>query len=376
MKSWAWTRTSRSSDLVAANRALSGPCVGRLRGRRSSRRNPRKTERSPARCSVVGSFAVTDQRRPNVTKSRELLDSPPLGSQHTGFRPRKHPVTICIAAICQSIPGGPPCVIGATDRKVTAGDIQFEPPMSKIWQLASGVVALVAGDSDAQSEICSYVLRKQPQDVVATVRAYCDELGKYNRRQAERAILFPLGMNMKSFLSSQKGMSPDFIEQIRYEIKKERAEIKTIICGVDHQFGAQIFVVDWNSKAYSNSSIGFAAIGDGEWHASSQFMFSKYVPTWSLVRSMLLVYSAKQRAQVAPGVGEDTDLFFVSQLHGFSLIQPPIPEELQKAYEKMRNTYDKAVEESYSAMESYVSQLTQKAADQAPEDHGPSPHKD
>src|SRR6266853_1595139 len=58
------------------------------------------------------------------------------------------PVTVCIAAICENGK-----LIGASDRMLTAGDIQFEPQQSKLVQLTSSMVAMIAGDSALQAEI-------------------------------------------------------------------------------------------------------------------------------------------------------------------------------------------------------------------------------
>src|SRR3954469_22055271 len=92
------------------------------------------------------------KQRPN-RHPRRFIDSEVLG-RHSDVTPRSRPVTVCIAAICQG-PGDIPSIIGATDRKVTAQDIQYEPDSPlKVWDLGQGNVALIAGETDAQTEIC------------------------------------------------------------------------------------------------------------------------------------------------------------------------------------------------------------------------------
>ena len=59
-------------------------------------------------------------------------------------------MTVCIAAICRN-----GVVLGASDRMLTAGDVQFEPEREKIFPLTTSIVALTAGDASLQDELMS-----------------------------------------------------------------------------------------------------------------------------------------------------------------------------------------------------------------------------
>jgi hypothetical protein len=81
-------------------------------------------------------------------------------------------MTVCIASICNGN-----TIIGAADRMITSGDIEFEPALdslpvpaglnpidrgsynlnTKIFALTRYIVALTAGDSGLQSEILQSV---------------------------------------------------------------------------------------------------------------------------------------------------------------------------------------------------------------------------
>jgi hypothetical protein len=64
-------------------------------------------------------------------------------------------MTVCIAARAERI------VIGATDRMLTAGDVQFEPSAgSKIILLSSSIFMMTAGDAALQAEISGMVLKE------------------------------------------------------------------------------------------------------------------------------------------------------------------------------------------------------------------------
>src|ERR1700722_2346062 len=58
------------------------------------------------------------------------------------------PVTVCVAALSEF-----GAVLGASDRMITAGDVQFEPDQGKIWELTTSIAVMTAGDSALQTEI-------------------------------------------------------------------------------------------------------------------------------------------------------------------------------------------------------------------------------
>jgi 20S proteasome alpha/beta subunit len=266
-------------------------------------------------------------------------------------------VTICIAAICE-VPNRGPVIIGASDRKVTAGDIQFEPETQKLYPFSDYIVALVAGDLAAQKEICDYTFYNRPQTVQETVRMYCQQIGCYNNRQAEQVVLAPLGMTMQNFLDNQRRMSPEFVNRVANEMARESAGIETIICGIDN-VGTHLYSIDAAGRYFCNTAIGFAAIGDGANHAQSQFMFARYTPRWVLSRAMQLMYTAKKRAEVAPGVGLQTDLFFIAD-RGRANFYPPLTEGLEQAYKILTEAQDRAVEESNQALEKFMDKMVQE----------------
>src|SRR5438876_6829949 len=65
------------------------------------------------------------------------------------------PVTICVAAICKGYAPNEQlyAVVGAADRMITSGDIEFEPEHVKIVRVTNSVFLLLAGDSALQTEI-------------------------------------------------------------------------------------------------------------------------------------------------------------------------------------------------------------------------------
>ena len=61
-------------------------------------------------------------------------------------------MTVCSAAICH-INHGPPFIVGACDRMITIGDIEYQPDQSKVIPLATHTVVLLAGEMHVHSAI-------------------------------------------------------------------------------------------------------------------------------------------------------------------------------------------------------------------------------
>jgi len=54
-------------------------------------------------------------------------------------------MTVCIAAVCEGN-----ILIGASDRMLTSGDIQFQPPTTKIYTFTTSINVMTSGDAGFQ----------------------------------------------------------------------------------------------------------------------------------------------------------------------------------------------------------------------------------
>ena len=127
-------------------------------------------------------------------------------------------MTICITTIANG------CIFGAADRMKTAGDIQYEPAITKIIKLTSSMTAMTSGDAAFQAEI----LKRTDEKVAAKINAnpsvwakvedvaylYAETRNEIRAKRAENSILLPLGLTQDSFLSRQNEMSDDFIASV------------------------------------------------------------------------------------------------------------------------------------------------------------------
>ena len=274
-------------------------------------------------------------------------------------------MTVCVAAISH------PMVFGASDRMITTGDIQFEPEQAKIWQLTTSIAAMVAGDIAIQSEvahlvrarIASQIEAKPPALKVSDVaNMWADAYIKIRSRQAERLILAPLGLNHDTFIARNQELAPGLANKVAQELLEFRiAGVDTIIAGLDTD-GPHIYVVS-DDDVQCRDKIGFAAIGIGFWHAESLFMFNGHTPNRELPETLLRVYSAKKRAQVAPGVGSDTDMFMIGPKIGTYIPFATDPvDRLEQIYQSAEKGHNEVNQEANKAVNNFIVETVLKVA--------------
>lgn len=286
-------------------------------------------------------------------------------------------MTVCVAAICES-----GTILTASDRMITSQDVQFEPEYQKWVGLTNSIVAMVAGDSILQTEIIRLLLPEIGRRITANpaewlnVRdaaiLYTNYYNEIRQRRVETNILAPLFLDRQIFISRQQEMLPEFVREIGATLLSfEMPEIWTIIAGVDTS-GPHIYVIR-NADIYCYDAIGFAAIGIGQGHANSQFMLARHTTIRPLPQTLLLTYTAKKRAEVAPGVGTDTDMNMVGpQLGSLTPIGQHVQQELEKEYQKIRDGENRLTTEAEERIVRYVEELTEAAIAQA-QTASPSP---
>ncbi|HEY1661592.1 MAG TPA: hypothetical protein VGI03_04175 [Verrucomicrobiae bacterium] len=286
-------------------------------------------------------------------------------------------VTVCIAAISKNIVPTDPglMVIGATDRMLTGGDIEFEPKLAnKIVHFSTAISGMFAGDFGLQTEIIRSVLpivqdriKAEPLTwwkVEDVAKLYSVFLKKVHLQRSENAILAPYGLDINTFISKQKDMHWELVKQLASKLAQfEAPSVQAIFCGHDLT-GAHIYVVDNSANVICHDVVGFAAIGAGYWHADSQFMFAEHNPFKSFAETLLLTYSAKKHAEVAPGVGEDTDMFLIGPVLGSCVpnVGEHVLEKLEKTYQTNQKRKLQIDLRSQAELGKYIGETIKKSA--------------
>jgi hypothetical protein len=179
-------------------------------------------------------------------------------------------------------------------------------------------------------------------------------------KRAENVILSTLHLDRNSFIAKQRQMSDKLVNDLARELLNyEIPDVSAIFGGVD-TYGAHIYVVR-NNEATCADVVGFAAIGIGSRHASSQFMFAGHAWNSPFPDTLLLTHFSKKKAEAAPGVGKGTDMVMVGPTLGsFITIGEPVLNKLDAAYQEIMRSEDTAFARARGEIRTYVEELTKQ----------------
>jgi hypothetical protein len=363
---------------------LDSPVEGRQSARRSLNNAQRQSdnatrsavpliERTPRLGKTRISIAPLSPRLDRRENSPKLIRRKPV--KHDMVVPRqwgKRSVTVCIAARAGGL------LIGASDRMLTSGDIEFEPNVSsKIVPVTPSIMAMSAGDASFNAEITlavnsSVTNRKMGSPNLFPVKDAADLFVEgrsvIKQKRASTELLSPLGLTLNEFMRSQRDMDSNIVENLTRDlINYDVPNTSTIVLGIDAT-GPHIYIID-DGNVRCNDSIGFAAIGIGARHAESQFMLQRHSWNSSLVDALLLTYVAKKRSEVAPGVGKGTDMFIVQPapvLGNVNIvgITPDVIERLDQIYQSITESERRSLDDARQQTQNFVTEVQAKARKQ------------
>jgi hypothetical protein len=271
-------------------------------------------------------------------------------------------VTVCIAAICE---GG--IILGASDRMITWGDIQFQPPTPKLVPLTTSIAAMTSGDAALLREISDGVhaevraaITAAPNDWLAVAdvaQMFVRHRNEAKLRRAEASLLGPLGLDRDAFLQGRHGLSADLAQTIAKDLVQFSINHTSfLITGVDLT-GPHIYTV-YDGVMSCNDAMAFAAIGIGGRHAESHFMLARHGRDRTLSETLLQIHVAKKRAEIAPGVGSETDLFSIGGgLGTFVVLNDSVIQRLDTEYQRLVDEEQTAREAAKRRVDQYVDEL-------------------
>lgn len=247
-------------------------------------------------------------------------------------------MTVCIAAVCEN----GKAIVVAADRMYTSPlNLEFETEEQKIEKLLPSCVALTSGSSSAAAE----VLRATRQTLVNVKQPSIEDVAAQTKNQytliralkIEETIIIPsLGSDFMD--QRQKGKTlPEYLQvqgpmyqQLVAVANQFNLQLDVIIAGVDKS-GSHIFVITHPGTSFSVEKLGYGSVGGGGMHASISLSLSAQTSRRGLFETLYSVYDAKRAAEVAPGVGSETDIAIVDA-NGIWECTPPIFDALARAH--------------------------------------------
>lgn len=282
-------------------------------------------------------------------------------------------MTVCIAA--RASDGSLFCV---ADRMVTAGDIEMESPVSKIFAMTN-FLSVMPSDNDVA--LHTEILMEAQTRILKTIEAKPTEwplikdmvdiyISAYNEKRqklAERTFLIPLKLTHETFLEKMQMIDRKIVARLTEDILNFQMPAMSIIMAGRDPLGSHIYEVH-NGESGNFNTIGYAAIGAGARHANAHFMMAAQSGSTSLAETLWNSYLAKKRAEVAPGVGKDaTDIGMIGPQLGSNLVldAAPLKKQLEKVYKQTIEMEETARKSASQEMVSYVEGLTRQAQEQA-----------
>lgn len=228
-------------------------------------------------------------------------------------------MTICIAALYED---GKGCVL-ASDQMTTAHfpiGYEFEnEEVRKIVKVRDTAVAylLTAGDVLFANEVLEAV-RKDVDAKGVTATAVIADLfrehyQKVRRKHIIRNELEPRGLSLESYYQGQQRLVKEVVMMIDNALKSSNPRTELIVAGFGEAC-CSVFSVMNPGDLFCHDAIGFAAVGSGAPHAVYSLIESGYKKSMDAKTVYELVEKAKKRSEVAPGVGNKTEIIIVPEV--------------------------------------------------------------
>ncbi len=231
-------------------------------------------------------------------------------------------MTVCIAAICDH---GQKVVVAA-DRMFTfqaPQNLQFQTPEKKIESLGASCVVLSSGNSAYSMEIlraAKGLLDGNPNPpILRAAEVLRDGFVQVRAMKVREQLLVPMlgpdyikfeamGIPLPQYLQFQPGI----YQQLSAQMQMYNLGADMIITGVD-AVGASVAYLGNPGTLGWLDKLGYVATGTGGIHATTKLSLGSQTRDTPLSETIYRVYEAKRAAEVAPGVGPDTDLAIVRQ---------------------------------------------------------------
>jgi len=219
-------------------------------------------------------------------------------------------VTQLVGALCENRTK----VILVSDRMVTTADnsLAFEHE-AKFEMLAANALVLTAGTihepeliADARTEIGGRASIRQAVESLA--RSYRNVRNK----RIEQEILQKYGISsFEDFYNKQRFLHEDTNIHFLRDIGAYQLGSHLLVGGVDQK--AHLYYIADPGAYRSYDGLGFCCIGSGDRHAEPVFAFYGFKPSLPVSEVLQIAYEAKKRAEMAGGVGRETDAWIIDK---------------------------------------------------------------
>ena len=216
-------------------------------------------------------------------------------------------MTICISAIAQE--AYEEVLVFSTDHMVTTQIGQFEHSIKKYKKINSMVIAMLAGNTLLFDRCLKGI--NENLDFISIKKRIKENMA-YLRRECIRDEVYSLYDIDDSFVKEllKQEISNPFMEKILGTISEFSLNTNILLIGFDDEGKAQISEI--SEEGYIDfRDVNFHAIGSGTIQAINTLLFQRHSKEDQLNVALYNVVKAKKNAEVAEGVGKETELLIL-----------------------------------------------------------------
>lgn len=258
-------------------------------------------------------------------------------------------MTVCIAALCRT--NDQPCAVVATDRMVTQpGFMEFEHTGSKMIELTRRAAVMVAGSTLDGMRLVTDAAATDLFEDIADIAA---ELGcRYAVARTGRTaqILGTHGLTFESFHQMHGSLNPQAVMTLEGALEAFDLGVELLLAGVDGS-GAHIHTNgNPGGGNQRHDPIGWAAIGIGAPHVVTSMAALGHSASEEYKQTLFKVYASKRAAEVAPGVGRETEMALISA-EGIKRLGSAVLERLALIYDDYRSITGERLQEQLASFD-------------------------
>jgi hypothetical protein len=255
-------------------------------------------------------------------------------------------MTVCMAALCCE--GDRSYAVVAADRMVTLGGfMEFEHGVPKMAHPSPQAVVMVAGDTLVGTRLArdvSTALNGSTPRTHEIAQHLAAQYGDVRRQQMETQILSPRALSLQAFYGAHASFNPQITMMIDQAMNQFNLGVELLLAGVDQDGGHVFSVHNPGGAELQHDVIGYAAIGSGAIHAVQSMVGFRHTSSAGLAETIFRTYASKRRAEVAPGVGTDTDMAIISST-GVTWVNQEQQSRLADLYETFQKQAMSGLEE-------------------------------
>ena len=238
-------------------------------------------------------------------------------------------LTICIAAICKN--GDEESIVFSTDHMISLRMLgQFEHSIEKYKVIHdTTTVAMLAG----QPLLFDSLITIDDSSDYNKIRSKIAKNFKAKRESLiQNQIFDTFGIDQKIFTGFLNNPQPsNAINTIIDEVSNFSLATAILLVGFENRSAKISEISEGGCLDYRD--INFHAIGSGTIQAINTLLFQKQSKTDDLKTTIYNVYKAKRNAEVAEGVGKETDLAILTE-DGVNKFEPHQINILSNIYDK------------------------------------------